>query len=208
MVALHDTAKTCAFGAMTEELIRDVVVEKTVDPRLRERFLLDNDLTLEKVLQMAEAIECSLREAAAIAPSASQLGASSKVSTTTNRHTPQSPSPSPATQCTHCGRRNHQASNKSCPARKIVCHQCRRKGQFASWFHRKEKPPVRVAHTTGQTSPHATVAESYVLSQATARWHPFPSSELIQSPLSHLIQSPLPTPAVSAAAVPTPAVMK
>ena len=140
--ALRGLAKTCAFGEMTDELIRDVVVEKTVHPRLRERFLLDKDLTLEKVLQMGEAFERSLREAAAMAPPASQLGAVSKVSTTPKRHAPHSSSPSPATQCTNCGRKNHQARDKTCPARKIVCHQCGRKGHFASWCRSKEKPPT------------------------------------------------------------------
>ena len=67
VAALRGLARTCQFGAMESELIRDVVVEKTLHQRLRERFLQDKDLTLEKLLNLAESYEHSLREAAAIA---------------------------------------------------------------------------------------------------------------------------------------------
>ena len=53
--------KNCQFGALAEEMILDQVVEKTVHPRLHERFLQNNALTLENVLNQAKAYECSTR---------------------------------------------------------------------------------------------------------------------------------------------------
>ena len=67
VAALRGHARTCKFGVMEAELIRDVVVEKTPHTRLRELLLQDRELTLEKVLSVAECYEDSLREAAAIA---------------------------------------------------------------------------------------------------------------------------------------------
>ncbi|KAF0308589.1 uncharacterized protein FJT64_020198 [Amphibalanus amphitrite] len=52
VAALRGLARTCQFGAMESELIRDVVVEKTPHQRLRERLLQDRDLTLDKVLSV------------------------------------------------------------------------------------------------------------------------------------------------------------
>ncbi|KAK8396052.1 hypothetical protein O3P69_005264 [Scylla paramamosain] len=52
----------CQFGALAEDMIRDQVVEKTVHPKLRERFLQNNNLTLDVVVTQAEAYECSMRE--------------------------------------------------------------------------------------------------------------------------------------------------
>ncbi|XP_043237499.1 uncharacterized protein K02A2.6-like [Amphibalanus amphitrite] len=171
--ALRGLARTCEFGAITDELIRDVVVEKTVHPRLRERFLQDKDLTLEKVLVMAEAFERSLREAAAMAPPALQLGAVAKVSTGPRRRTTQPSLPSPATQCTNCGRKDHQPRDKSCPAKKVVCHQCGRKGHFASWCRSKEKPPackeLQVLSCSTSTSSKMTCTASVTASTGVQR---------------------------------------
>ena len=50
---LRELAKMCAFNAMEDELIRDVVIEKTIHPKLRERLLQDRELTLDKVPSMA-----------------------------------------------------------------------------------------------------------------------------------------------------------
>ena len=62
--ALRGLARTCGFGSITDELIRAVVAEKTVHPRLREPFLQDKDLTREKVLVMAEAYRMVLKPGA------------------------------------------------------------------------------------------------------------------------------------------------
>ncbi|KAF0313959.1 uncharacterized protein FJT64_015540 [Amphibalanus amphitrite] len=171
--ALRGLARTCEFGAITDELIRDVVVEKTVHPRLRERFLQDKDLTLEKVLVMAEAFERSLREAAAMAPPALQLGAVAKVSTGPRRRTTQPSLPSPATQCTNCGRKDHQPRDKSCPAKKVVCHQCGRKGHFSAWCRSKEKPPackeLQVLSCSTSTSSKMTCTASVTASTGVQR---------------------------------------
>lgn len=59
---LRGLAKTCSFGSMEDELIRDVVVEKTIHSKLRDRFLQDSELTLDKVLTISEAYERSVRE--------------------------------------------------------------------------------------------------------------------------------------------------
>ncbi|KAF0314254.1 Methionine-R-sulfoxide reductase B1-A [Amphibalanus amphitrite] len=63
---LHGLAKKCNFGAMEDELIRDQIVEKTPHNALRQRLLQEHDLTLPKLLGMAEAHEQALQQAATI----------------------------------------------------------------------------------------------------------------------------------------------
>ncbi|KAF0303468.1 Transposon Tf2-9 polyprotein [Amphibalanus amphitrite] len=63
---LHGLAKKCNFGAMEDELIRDQIVEKTPHNALRQRLLQEHDLTLPKLLGMAESHEQALQQAATI----------------------------------------------------------------------------------------------------------------------------------------------
>ena len=52
---LRRLANKCQFGALAEEMTCDQVVEKAVHTRLRERFLQNNAVTLENVLNQVEA---------------------------------------------------------------------------------------------------------------------------------------------------------
>ena len=54
---------------MTDDMIRDMVVEKTIHTRLREKLLRDPDLTLEKTLTVADTFERALHEAAVMSGS-------------------------------------------------------------------------------------------------------------------------------------------
>lgn len=57
VTALRKLAATAEYGALTDEFIRDQVVEKTTNPGIRRRLLLEDDLTLKKALVIAETIE-------------------------------------------------------------------------------------------------------------------------------------------------------
>ena len=56
-------AATCAYGDQAEELIRYQALEKASSSPLRQRLLMEPDITLQKVLQVAEAVETASREA-------------------------------------------------------------------------------------------------------------------------------------------------
>ena len=50
ITALHELVANCNFGQLSDELIRDQLIEKTNNPRVRERLLMKPDtLTLEKL---------------------------------------------------------------------------------------------------------------------------------------------------------------
>ena len=125
VVALRQLARTCSFGAMEDDLIRDVVVEKTSHPKLRERLLQDKDLTLDKVLTTAEAYERAVRESEVMAP---QAAAVHKLTSKAPQY--KGSRPKPDKPCLKCGRQ-HKPSDK-CPAKNAVCYNCDKKGHFSS----------------------------------------------------------------------------
>ena len=63
ITSLGDLAKTCDFGEFTDQLIRDQVVEKTSSAKIRERLLMEKDLTLSKAREIAHRVENAVREA-------------------------------------------------------------------------------------------------------------------------------------------------
>ena len=149
---------------MESELIRDVVVEKTLHQRLRERFLQDKDLTLEKLLNLAESYEHSLREAAAIAAPAAAAPPTATVAKVTRtrgqgQRRQQQSATSDSDKCTNCGCTDHAARDASCPARKISCHSCGKKGHFASWC----RGGSSTSTTLPQRGDKSTVKELHVL---------------------------------------------
>ena len=55
--ALRQLASTCEYLDRTDEFVRDQVVERTSSSRLRQRLLMEPDLTLDKCLTIAESVE-------------------------------------------------------------------------------------------------------------------------------------------------------
>ena len=131
---LRGLASNCRFVNMTDDMIRDMVVEKTIHTRLREKLLQDPDLTLERTLTVADAFERALREAAVMSgqPTAPVVAKLTHPPPCRQRKkkTPQK-TPTQST-CFNCGRSSHTTGSKDCPARGRACNSCGRLGHFAA----------------------------------------------------------------------------
>ena len=57
VTALHALAEHCNYGTLHDELIRDRIVVGLADARLSERMQMDQDLNLEKAINMARQSE-------------------------------------------------------------------------------------------------------------------------------------------------------
>uniref|UniRef100_A0A8C2H5W5 Uncharacterized protein n=1 Tax=Cyprinus carpio TaxID=7962 RepID=A0A8C2H5W5_CYPCA len=53
IAALRELVATCTFGTFKNEILCDQLIKKTSVPRIRKRFLLESDLTLDKALEIA-----------------------------------------------------------------------------------------------------------------------------------------------------------
>ena len=115
VAALRGLTVNCQFGALTDELIRDQVVECTTHRCLRERFLQVFKLTLESVLSQGEAYEASQRQAKMMTGSPSQhIPDVAKVSDIFKK--PSSSSQDSARYYGHCGDRHKVPRTNCCPA--------------------------------------------------------------------------------------------
>ena len=67
VAALREIAVNCEFSDLSDEMVRDQLVEKKpLIARIRERMLLEPELALQKALVMAGQIESAMAEAKAI----------------------------------------------------------------------------------------------------------------------------------------------
>ena len=136
ITALYELIETCEYGTFKEEILRDRLVVGIRDKRMSEKLQLEADLTLEsakKSIRQKEAVRQQSKELATSAnehlvehvtrqttrrPHRSKVGAASR---------PQGgATPS---KCMRCGRRKHQG-NEKCPARNVICHNCKKRGHF------------------------------------------------------------------------------
>ena len=60
---LKRLAQTCDYGTLSDEMIRDQVLQKCYSTRLRRRLLREETLTLDVFLHIARALEASDRQA-------------------------------------------------------------------------------------------------------------------------------------------------
>ena len=145
ITVLYELIETCEYGALKEDILRDRIVVGIRDKSMSEKLQLQNDLTLEKV-------KTATRQKDAVRQQSQQLATSAKehLVEDVSRQTARRPTrgkvggaaPKPqggasASRCTRCGRRKHQG-NEKCPARNVVCHNCKKRGHFKA--HCLSKP--------------------------------------------------------------------
>ena len=66
LTALRELAKSCEFGTLEEEMIRDQIVEKCASKSLRQKLLTQDDLDLTKTMKVARSEESSRKDASMI----------------------------------------------------------------------------------------------------------------------------------------------
>ena len=132
LAALRELAKTCAFGNMEGEMLRDQIIEKINMPRIRERLLSEPDITLDKTVMMVRNMETAMADAKTFMAAETPVNAVYRQGT-------KNPIPrrkreegrSGNGQCYRCGSSSHIANDQSCPAKNSKCNTCGKIGHFA-----------------------------------------------------------------------------
>ncbi|KAJ8035426.1 hypothetical protein HOLleu_22650 [Holothuria leucospilota] len=104
---LRELAKSCDFGQKHDEMIRDQLIEKTNSRKIRERLLVEENLTLDKAITLAQRVEAALKDSSTFA------------GTTEGR------------RCYRCNSSRHLANDPTCPANGEQCRNCKKIGHFA-----------------------------------------------------------------------------
>ncbi|XP_053739631.1 uncharacterized protein K02A2.6-like [Synchiropus splendidus] len=129
---------------MEDELIRDQLIANVQLSAVKDKLLLEEELTLEKALAIACQVEAAVENASLLSSANTSLSASVQaVGATSSRFRGKRgvrpvKGPSRASvkhtnerQCYRCGSAKHLANDKSCPATKVKCNSCGKMGHFA-----------------------------------------------------------------------------
>ena len=146
---LKQQVKLCDFGDKLEENVRDQLIDKCSDRRLKANFLEKGALTLTEAIDLARAHENAQQQVRNMDSDRSadnndvvckvKNKKSSKATFTTHKHTPHSSKHAYASsrsrsgdmKCYRCGKEGHFAKDSVCPARGRVCKKCNKRGHFA-----------------------------------------------------------------------------
>ncbi len=145
IAASRALAAPCAFGQMEGEMLRDQLIANVSLTAVKDKLLLEKDLTLEKVITIAcqAAVKKSsllrhytaMKSVQAISMDTKYGRRGKGARSTKQSHSAQSRSEDrklTATgqqrrQCFRCGSDKHLANDKSCPAAKVTCRLCGKK---------------------------------------------------------------------------------
>ncbi|CAI5683364.1 unnamed protein product [Oreochromis niloticus] len=141
VAALRELVKQCKFGAMENEMLRDQLVEKTNNARIRERLLMEEDLTLDRALEIARRTEAAIADAKAIAVGETKPVAAVQVQKKMRKPKYKAAKKADtALTCYRCGSADHKANDKSCPAKDCKCNTCGKIGHFSRVCKSSHKP--------------------------------------------------------------------
>ena len=119
VAALRSLTEFCEFKETLNDMIRGRLVCGVNDERIQRRLLAETDLTFDKALHLAQAIESADKDTKDLRVTRdSQLIHYQKPDTRKAQHKPIAP-----LNCTRCGNA-HKAPD--CPIKEVVCHYCKK----------------------------------------------------------------------------------
>lgn len=141
VAALRELASSCDFGDKADEMLRDQLIQYVTNAHIREKLLLEPNLTLDRAITIATQIESAAEQAKRMAgdrPSLQVQAVQKKSFRPRQQYKPSTHAPSPTAAsrkssraCFRCGSDSHLANAPSCPAAKATCKSCHKKGHFA-----------------------------------------------------------------------------
>ena len=128
---LRSLVKTCEYGSIRDEMIRDQIVDKCLSHRLRCHLLREQGLTLESALTIARSMEDADRQADLMEDRTAEDHAARAVTASRPDRRPAAGASDQSdgrVKCFRCGKGNHDPDD--CFARSKKCHGCGRVGHY------------------------------------------------------------------------------
>ena len=126
---LRTKASTCEFGVLCENLIRDRIVCGILCDTMREKLLQENDLSLQKAIDMCRASEFSKRQTKSITEESKSVDYVDKKATQSGKFPPKDRKDKNDQACNRCGTLH---ALRKCPAYGKICLKCKNRNHFAS----------------------------------------------------------------------------
>ncbi|XP_053395598.1 uncharacterized protein K02A2.6-like [Mercenaria mercenaria] len=128
IAVLRKLSEHCDFGDTLNDTLRDRFVCGLREANIQKRLLSKTDLTLQKAIEEAVAMETAARDASELRTSAEQVHKTARFPVKTKK--PEKPKQTPPLfdPCKHCGKTNHQANK--CFFKNKKCYICKKTGHL------------------------------------------------------------------------------
>lgn len=152
LVALRALIKTCGFGVLADDMLKDQIVYGVREEAMRRSLLQKRDLKLTNCIDLCKAAEQSAVQTRQMKEQEGVFAVKRQESK------PQQKSTAGTVQnCGYCGRSH---AKRRCPAYGTTCKECGRKNHFASVCRRKKTSTV---NRTKLTDEEEDTEEEYLL---------------------------------------------
>ncbi|CAB4007875.1 Transposon Tf2-9 poly [Paramuricea clavata] len=157
LTSLRELVKTCEFGALEDEMLRDQIVEKCYSKQLRERLLAQEELDLAKTLRIARSSESAIKEARLLSghETKDNIINIDRLNNPDKRNRNYN---SENFKCYRCGGVGHKPAD--CRAISMKCNNCQKLGHFARVCRSKgvsRKPYESQKTSSKKTKAHRNV---------------------------------------------------
>lgn len=136
LVRIRQHAAKCTFGETSQQAVEIGLKDKLIDnwaPADLKKRLLEKEYTLTKIIDLCRVQEEITSQSEIMQqPDRSNAEAGTSLSQVNRIASGQGRNRYEKSECIRCGRRDHQASDDNCPARKVTCHKCGAVGHFAA----------------------------------------------------------------------------
>lgn len=130
LAELNTLSKTCEFENLKDSLVKDRIVCGILDNGLKERLLREQDLTLDKAVNMCRAAETTRAQAKELCRDETSVHAIKREEHHTQRLTKQKQAKE-RNQNTTCGKCGFIHKPKNCPAYGKSCNNCGKNNHFS-----------------------------------------------------------------------------
>ena len=162
VATLRQHVETCEYSTQADKMIRDRIVFTYGDPRVREKLISTDELTLEKAIDICRAAEATRDRMhsmvdAKTAAAVHSVRSDDKAGRDRYRSKSRVTNSDEGDSCGNCGR---QHEPKRCPAYGQKCSNCRRRRHFAKYCrqpNRRQRSSSRAESKSSTSGPTRSV---------------------------------------------------
>lgn len=136
VAALKKLAKSCNYGTILEEQLRDQLVFGLRNDNIRQHLFAEKNLTYKKAYELAINLEAAEKNSGLIEPAAVKKLSSyhkpgkSQSAKDFNKRFNKDKNITIPSACIHCGKNNHESNQ--CYFKNALCHKCEAKGHISA----------------------------------------------------------------------------
>lgn len=146
VASLRSLSKTCNYGALTDNLLRDRMVVGILDKGIRKKLLQESKLTLQSCIDICRANECTKQQLQTMDQpdevNAMDEKTPKRDHKSKSKRDPKSGKTPKLISCKFCAKK-HEEKKEKCPAWGKTCDKCGARNHFSVVCNKQRPPPHR-----------------------------------------------------------------